>query len=146
MADLPIPIRDYLTDLEAEFNTTNTGNERPQFLEATEDNKPIYFNLTAGDTIVGKMGLPSFEETPIGNWRYVNRLYNIELELYTSTNRQQLYNLVQEIRRLVYSRRHKLENYQRIQWQQFNELPEGKTNIWHGTIRIQLVNDAVYVG
>jgi hypothetical protein len=146
MADLSVPIRDYLTDLAAQFDTTNTGSELPKFLEATEDNKPIYFNLTAGDTIVGKMGLPSFEEKPIGNWRYVNRLYNIELELYTSTNRQQLYNLVQEIRRLVYARRHKLTNYQRIQWEQFNELPEGKTNIWHGTIRLQLVNDGVYVG
>ena len=78
MADFSIPIRDYLTDLAAEFNTTNTGNELPQFLEATEDNKPVYFNLTAGDTIVGKAGLPSLEETPIGNWRYVNRQYNIE--------------------------------------------------------------------
>jgi hypothetical protein len=146
MADFSIPIREYLTDLSEQFVTTSTGGEMPKFLEATEDNKPIYFNLTAGDTIVGKMGLPSMEETPIGNWRYVNRLYNIELELYTSTNRQQLYNLVQEIQRLAYSRRHSLTNFQRVQWQQFNELPEGKTNIWHGTIRIQLVNDGMYVG
>ena len=146
MADLALPVRDYLEDLEAQFTPTNTGSEMPKFLEATEDNKPIYFNLTAGDTIVGKMGLPSFEETPIGNWKYVNRVYNLELELYTSTNRQRLYNLVQEIRRLAYSRRHKLTNFQRIEWQQFNELPEGKTNIWHGTIRLQLVNDGGYVG
>ena len=118
----------------------------PQFKEATEDNTPMYFNLTNGDAIIGKAGLPSFEEQPIGNWKFVNRTFNIELELYSNKNRQALYNVMQEIRRLAYSKRHSSDDYQRVQFQQFNELPEGKTNMWHGTIRLQLTNNAIYVG
>ena len=146
MADLTIPIRSYLEDLESNMDISLIGGEMPQFKEATEDNTPIYFNLVYGDSIIGKAGLPTFEEVPIGNWKFVNRAYNIELELYTNTNRQQLYNLVQEIRRLAYTTRHSSTDYQRVQFQQFNELPEGKTNMWHGTMRLQLTNDAVYVG
>lgn len=146
MADLAIPIRSYLTDLETNYNPVNVDSSLPRFIEATEDNEPIYFNLTAGDAIVGKAGLPTFEEVPIGNWKFVNRAFNIELEVYTNKNRQQLYNLVQEIRRLAYSTRHSSTDYQRVQFQQFNELPEGKTNMWHGTMRLKLTNDAVYVG
>jgi hypothetical protein len=146
MANLTIPIRSYLEDLETNWNPNNTGSEMPQFKEATEDNTAIYFNLTNGDVVIGKAGIPTFEEQPIGNWKFVNRIFNIELEVYTNTNRQALYNVIQEIRRLAYSKRHSSDDYQRVQFQQFNELPEGKTNMWHGTIRMQLTNNAIYVG
>jgi len=146
MANLTIPIRSYLEDLETNWNPNNTDSTMPQFKEATEDNTPMYFNLTNGDAIIGKAGLPTFEEQPIGNWKFVNRMFNIELEVYTNTNRQALYNVIQEIRRLAYSKRHSSDDYQRVQFQQFNELPEGKTNMWHGTIRMQLTNNAIYVG
>tara|TARA_R110000823_G_scaffold288449_1_gene406608 strand:+ start:1114 stop:1554 length:441 start_codon:yes stop_codon:yes gene_type:complete len=146
MADIAIPIRSYLTDLETNINPNNIGSNMPVFKEATEDNTTMYFNLTNGDHIIGKAARPSFEETPLGNWKFVNRVFNIELEVYTNKSRQQLYNLIQEIRRLAYSKRHSSSDYQRVQFQQFNELPEGKTNMWMGTIRLQLTNDAVYVG
>ena len=53
MANLTIPIRSYLEDLETNWNPNNTGSEMPQFKEATEDNTPMYFNLTNGDAIIG---------------------------------------------------------------------------------------------
>ena len=146
MANLVIPIRSYLDDLKDNWNSINTDSTIPNFKEATEDNTTMYFNLTNGDAIIGKAALPTFEEQPIGNWKFVNRVFNIELEVYTNKSRQALYNIIQEIRRLAYSKRHLSNDYQRVQFQQFNELPEGKTNIWHGTMRLQLTNDAVYVG
>ena len=51
--------------------------------------------------------------------------------------------MVQEIRRICYARRHSMTNFQRVQFEGFNELTQEQANIWVGTVSIQLVNNAV---
>ena len=51
--------------------------------------------------------------------------------------------MVQEIRRICYARRHSMDDFQRIQFEGFNELTQAQANIWVGTVSIQLVNSAV---
>ena len=70
-------------------------------------------------------------------------MYNIELELYTLTSRQRLYNLMREIRKLVHARMHSLTNFQRQTFQNFTEEVAEQANIWTGTITIQLENNGV---
>ena len=137
----PLPVNVVLADLDAQWNPSNVAE--PFFIEVTGANEPIRFDLNRGDHVIGRAGNPAFEEEPIGNWKYGNRTYNIELELYTRQGRQRLYDIMAEIRRLCHSRMHSLTNFQRQQFADFEEETQEQANVWVGTISIELVNNAV---
>ena len=141
MANEFLPAKDILDELDTQWVANNVVE--PEFVEVTGANEPLRLDLQRADHIVGRVGSPALEETPIGNWKYGNRTYSVSLEVYTLENRQRLYNLMQEIRRICHARMHSLTNFQRIQFQNFNELTQEQVNIWAGTINIQLVNNAV---
>jgi len=141
MADEPIAIDDVFTDLDSQWNASNVT--KPTFIKVNAANEPLRFDLNVGDHLIGRIGTPSFIEQPIGNWKYGNRTYNIEIEVFTLTSRQRLFNLMQEVRRICHARMHSLTNFQRQQFQSFNEETSDQVNIWTGTVTIQLVNNAV---
>ena len=141
MANEPIPIDTVLADLDSQWNASNVT--KPAFITVNAANEPIRFDLNVGDQVVGRTGSPAMDETPIGNWKYGNRTYNIEIELFTLDSRQRLFNLMQEIRRICHARKHSLTNFQRQQFISFNEETSEQVNIWTGTIEIALENTAV---
>ena len=108
-----------------------------------QTNDPLRFDLNVKDVIVGKAGSPAFDEMPIGNWKYGNRTYNVELSLYTNADRQRLYDMVKEVRKLCHARMHSLTNFQRIRFASFQEDTQQNVNIWSGSIVIQLENSSV---
>ena len=138
---VPLPVNVVLADLDAQWNPSNVTE--PLFIEVTGANEPIRFDLNRADHVIGRAGSPVFEEEPIGNWKYGNRTYNIELELYTRQGRQRLYDIMAEIRRLCHSRMHSLTNFQRQEFVEFEEETQEQANVWVGTISIELVNNAV---
>ena len=103
-----LPITTFLNQLDggspANWNTSNVV--KPAFIEVNGTNEPFRFDLNVGDQVIGRAGSPALEEPPIGNWKYGNRTYNIELTLYTNGNRQRLYDLMGEIRRICHAQRH----------------------------------------
>ena len=138
----PLPIKDFLDELDAQWNASNVAE--PKFIEVTgATNDPLRFNLNVGDVVFGRAGDPALEETPIGNWTYGNRVYNIGLEVYTRVSRQRLYDLVKEVRRICHARMHSLTNFQRIQFEAFTESTQEQVNIWTGAITIKLENNAI---
>ena len=138
----PLPIKDVLDELDTQWNASNVAE--PKFIEVTgSTNDPLRFNLNVGDVIFGRAGDPALEETPIGNWTYGNRVYNLAIEIYTNTSRQRLYDLVKEIRRICHARMHSLTSFQRIQFGAFTESTQEQVNIWTGTITIKLENNAI---
>ena len=141
----PRPINEFFTDLESQWTYSNVSgtSAKPAFVEVTGTDEPMRFDLNVNDHLVGRAGSPAMEEQPIGNWKYGNRMYNIEIEVYTLTNRNRLYDLMREIRRICHKRMHSLTNFQRIQFQNFQELTQEQANLWAGTINIELVNNAV---
>ena len=141
MADEPIPIDAIMTDLNSQWNASNVT--KPTLITVNKTNDPIRFDLNVADHLIGRTGSPAFDEQPIGNWKYGNRVYNIELELWTLNSRQRLYNLMQEIRRLCHARMHSLTNFQRQEFLEFTEEVADQVNLWTGTISIQLQNNAV---
>jgi hypothetical protein len=141
MADEPIAIDDVFTDLDSQWNASNVT--KPTFIKVNAANEPLRFDLNVGDHLIGRIGTPSFIEQPIGNWKYGNRVYNIEVEIFTLNSRQRLFNLMQEIRRICHKRMHSLTNFQRQQFLNFSEQTSEQVNIWTGTVAIQLVNNAV---
>ena len=146
----PMPVNEFITDLESQWvpnnvdsNFSNTAAYKPNFIEVTGDNEPLRFNLNVADAIVARAGNPAVRETPIGNWRYGNRLYNLELQIHTNANRQRLYNLMREVRRIVHARRSSLTNFHRIRFVDFNELTQEQVNVWTGTVTVSLENSMV---
>ena len=138
----PLPIKDFLDELEAQWNSSNVAE--PKFIEVTgATSDPLRFNLNVGDVVFGRAGDPALEETPIGNWTYGNRVYNLGLEVYTRVSRQRLYDLVKEVRRICHARMHSLTSFQRIQFGAFTESTQEQVNIWTGTITIKLENNAI---
>ena len=140
MSNLPVPVALLKTEISEQWNASNVA--APKFIEVNVSAQSVRYDLNATDALLFKAGSPTIAETPIGNWQYVDRVYNVELEINTQVSRQRLYNLVQEIRRICYARRHSMTNFQRVQFEGFNELTQNQANIWSGTVSIQLVNNA----
>lgn len=136
-----LPINVVLTDLESQWNNSNVTT--PFFIEVTGTDEPMRFDLNRGDHIIGRAGSPALDEEPIGNWKYGNRTYSIELELYTRSGRQRLYDLMGEVRRLCHSRMHSLTGFQRQEFMDFEEESQEHANVWMGTVNIELVNNAI---
>ena len=141
MADEPIPIDAIMTDLNSQWNASNVT--KPTLITVNKTNDPIRYDLNRGDMLIGRTGSPSFDEQPIGNWKYGNRAYNVEIELWTLNSRQRLYNLMQEVRRICHARMHSLTNLQRQEFIDFNEEVSDQVNLWTGTLGIQLQNNGV---
>jgi|TARA_R110000824_G_scaffold156873_23_gene330172 hypothetical protein len=141
----PLPINDFLTDLEGQWTFSNVSGSsaKPAFIEVTGSGEPMRFDLNVNDHFIGRAGSPAMDEVPIGNWIYGNRSYNISLEIYTLTSRQRLYDLMRELRRVCHSRKHSLTNFQRLQFTSFNEQTTEQARVWSGTASIQLINNAV---
>ena len=135
----PIPIDAVMTDLNSQWNASNVT--KPSLVTVNGASQPFRFDLNVGDHLIGRTGSPAMDETPIGNHKYGNRTYSIELEVYTLNGRQRLYDLMLEVRRLCHSRRHSLTNFQRIMFTNFSEEVGEQANIWTGTIDIQLENN-----
>tara|TARA_Y100000310_G_scaffold267638_1_gene279696 strand:- start:1089 stop:1529 length:441 start_codon:yes stop_codon:yes gene_type:complete len=141
MADLPVPVSLLKTEVSAQWDTDNVA--APSFIEVNVSAQSLRYDLNVKDAILFRAGSPTIAEEPIGNWQYVNRSYNVELEISTQVSRQRLYNIVQEIRRVCYARRHSMSDFQRLQFEGFNEITQNQANIWVGTVSIQLVNSGV---
>ena len=139
MANEPMPADELLTDFNSQWDTNNVA--KPNLVVVTGNGEPLRFDPNAGDAIVARNS--SFTETPIGNWTYGNREYTVDLEIWTLRERQRLFNLMQEIRRICHARMHSLTNFQRIQFINFNEMTSDTVNVWMGNSQIQLVNNDV---
>ena len=62
------------------------------------------------------------------------------MEIYTRKSRQQLYNLMREVRRICHARKHSLTNFQRLQFSSFNEMVGEDVNVWVGVVEVLVVN------
>ena len=141
----PLPANDVLNSLDAtwDYSKVSGTTKKPGFIEVTGAGDPLRIDLNVNDQIVGKVGTPALEEQPIGNYKYGNRTYMVELEVYTLANRQRLYDIMREIRRIIHVQVHGLTNFQRVRFVSFSELTQEQVNLWTGVISIQLENRAV---
>ena len=137
----PVPIDAIMSDINTQWNASNVV--KTTLVTVNGANQPFRFDLNLGDHLIGRTGSPAMDETPIGNWKYGNRTYNVEIELYTLNERQRLYDLMREVRRICHNRKHSLTNFQRQQFTGFSEETGEQANIWTGTIDILLENNAV---
>ena len=144
MANEPVAVADVLSELKGQWNSSNVTE--PRVVEVNNSGsatQSIRVDLNQADHVIGRAGTPAFQEVPIGIWKYGNRTYTVDLEVYTRQSRLNLYNLVREIRRICHARMHSLTNFQRIQFMSYSEQTQEQANIWVAAVQIQLVNNGV---
>ena len=137
----PIAVTDILSELNTQWNASNVT--KPQLVELNGPEGVFRIDLNRADYIIGQPGSPTMEETPIGNWKFVDRTYSVTLSVQTRDSRQRLYNLMREIRKICHVRRHEMTNFQRLQFLNFNEDTTEQANVWTGTVSVQMVNQNV---
>jgi len=127
--------------LDAQWNSSNVTE--PEYIDVNDGTAPMRVDFKNQDYVIISSDSPTEEETPIGNWAYGSRTSRVLLELYSSNSRQRLYNLKQEIRRIIHNQMHALTSFQRIQYVNFIEMTDAAQKLWIGRISISLVSDAV---
>ena len=135
----PVPVTEILSELDTNWNASNVP--KPQLVEMGGVDAATRIDLNRGDYLIAQPGSPALEELPVGNWKYVNRTYNISIELQTRGSRQRLYDLMAEVRRICHVRRHSMTKFQRLQFQNFSEVVGEQLNVWMGTVDLQTVNE-----
>ena len=137
----PIAVTDILSELNTQWNASNVT--KPQLVELNGPEGIFRIDLNRADYIIGQPGSPTMEETPIGNWKFVDRTYSVTLTVHTRDSRQRLYDLMREVRKICHVRRHEMTNFQRLQFLNFNEDTTEQANVWTGTVSVQMVNQNV---
>ena len=138
MPSEPVAVTDVLSELNTNWNASNVV--KPQLIEMTGATDSIRINLNRGDYLIARPGSPTLEEIPVGNWKYVNRSYGVQLEISSKVSRQRLYDLMAEVRRICHARRHNMTNFQRLQFSSFNEMGGEDVNVWVGVVEVLVVN------
>ena len=92
----PLATKDLLSEINSQWTASNVSNTTPSFIEATgtgldSSNDALRYDLNRADVLISRPAIPSFQEEPIGNWKYGNKIYNVEIELSTRQGRQRLY-------------------------------------------------------
>ncbi len=135
----PIPVSNVLSELDSQWNASNVT--KPQIVEINGGpTVPVRIDLNRGDYVIGQPGTPTLDEVPLGNWKYVNRSYGVQLEISSKVSRQRLYDLMAEVRRICHARRHNMTNFQRLQFSSFNEMVGEDVNVWVGVVEVLVVN------
>ena len=135
----PLPVSDVLSELNTQWNASNVA--KPTLIEYNGgQTTTMRIDLNNSDYVIAQPGVPTLDETPIGNWSYVDRNYAVSIELMTKNSRQRLYDLMAEIRRICHARVHSMTNFQRVQFSAFNEVPGDELNVLTGMVEIFVVN------
>jgi hypothetical protein len=81
------------------------------------------------------------------NWEYKDNRVEVLIDIYTSTSRQQLYNLKQVIRDVIRMKKDDKTNntYHFLRYISFIESNQEELNVWKGTIKVAFEQEGVAV-
>ena len=140
--NMSLPMEE-LVQLLSDNWVTGNSTTPTYFIKLNTDNHPVVVDTRRGSAVIGRPATTSFDIEPIGNWNYGNLTYSVGVELKSSGSRQVLYDMVWEIKRILFNNKHAMTNFQRVQFEDFNEEEEANINMWSGTIQVGLQNAAV---
>jgi len=69
----------------------------------------------------------------------------VPIEVHTKKSRQRLYDLMAEVRRIIYTYQRAVRPYQQMYYDTFQEVSEGLHNYWKGTCSVRLTSRIVPV-
>lgn len=100
--------------------------------------------LKTGDYIV--IGEVQIDEKQRGfTYEFKDVDVSVPVEIHTMHSRQRLYNLMTEVRRIIYTYQRVIRPYQQIYWDRWQEQSEGLNRYWRGTCSVRLTSRQVPV-
>ena len=100
--------------------------------------------LKSGDYVV--IGEVQIDERQHGHsYEFKDMDVSVPIEIHTMHSRQRLYNMMSELRRIIYTYQRVIRPYQQIYWDRFQEQSEGLNRYWRGTCSVRLTSRLVPV-
>jgi len=115
-------------------------------INETEEETFARHNLQEGDIVIFRTDTAGVRETWRDAHKYADELVAIEIVLHTMISRQRLFDLMQEIRRIVRTYKHQFGNYHEAVYLSFVEITQQQLNVWQGIIRVQLDTRRIWIG
>src|SRR3990167_2273130 len=125
----------------------NEGNiPKPLLLEATSVEPRLNLSVEGDDVIIIRSEDAGIQENWRDHYAYADWTVFIRVEIYTIASRQRLYDLMQEVRRIIRAQKHNVGAYQLARYVSFSELTQEQLNFWAGFCRISLESKGIYIG
>ena len=137
----PMPAEVVKSMLDTQWATYGGSIPEPTMIVANDVGK-VYM---AADHLVIREDTGGETEILRNAYAYKNIKITILIDIKTNVSRQRLYDLKQEIRRIVNNQMHSLTNYHLIRYGGFAEQTETQMNMWEGQVRLTLESDGVIV-
>jgi len=100
--------------------------------------------LKTGDYVV--IGEVQADEKQRGySYEFKDVDISVPVEIHTMHSRQRLYNVMAEVRRIIYTYQRVIRPYQQIYWDRWQEQSEGLNRYWRGTCSVRLTSRIVPV-
>ncbi len=116
---------------------------KPQIIVANLPEEPYArFDMNLGDAIIIRSEVPE-QIRYRGNITYIDRIYTLNISIWTKESRQRLRDLYRTIRAICLIKKHDFPSWQLIRLQSYQELVSVELNIWRGEIRLQLENHGI---
>lgn len=138
----PLPTKIIKETLDTAW-TTLQEIPKPVLVDMNDGTTGIRHDQNIGDLVVIQLASPGEEETWRDSWYYVDRTNRAEILIYTKHSRQRLYDLKQEIRRIIHLDKHALTNYQVWRYSGFTEFNKDQFNMWAGQVACTLENNRI---
>ena len=138
-----VPVDDVAALMDANWNASNvTEPDHLTINTASVTVRQDYGDGTA--KIYYRPASPGVQETPKGNHTYGDREHRVHLTITTFTDRDRLWDIQEEVRRICHAQRHSMTNFQRILYEDFEEIEQEENDqVWVGNISIILQNKSV---
>lgn len=140
----PVPAEIMRDLLDQEWAVHDTLRPRPAFYVKDDKGDPGQVDLARSDVIV-----VTVEEVAEQQRGYKYEFKDVEvplvLEIYSRQDRQRVYNLVAECRRIVYRWQRAMNPYQQMYWDRFVDESEGRLRNWKISAYVRLTSLAVPV-
>ena len=140
--NMDLPMEDLIDLIEAQWNNSN-ATDPAYYIKLNTDNHAVTVDTRRGSVVIGRPATTTMTIEPIGNWTYGNINYSVAIEIKSSGSRQVLYDMVWEIKRILFNQKHGMTNFQRVAFEDFNEEVEENINMWSGVIQVGLQNASV---
>lgn len=99
-------------------------------------------HLDRADYVI--IGETSIDENQHGHtYEFKDFSVAVPIEIHTRRSRQRLYDLMAEVRRIVYTFQRSIRPYQQMYYDRFQETSEGQHNYWKGVCSIRLTSRLV---
>ena len=143
-----IPPKIVSDKLKDNWNDWEDNIPLPEIVDVNEDLETAIarYNLQDSDLVIIRTDTGGIRETWRDAHKYADELVNIEIVIFTMKDRQRLYDLMQEIRRIFRTYKHFFGTYHEAIYLSFVELTQQQLNIWNGIIRTQLDERRIYIG